>query len=182
MSDSLLFIDFEASSLNSKSYPIEVAWSNSDGSIESYLIKPEPEWIDWDEYVETEIHHISRKQLEEGKSVSWVTNRMNEVLIDQFLYTTGYVDDLFWCEKLFDAAGEYMLFQLDDAINVFSDEIEHKSNDIGDLKEKNRIRQQIEIFRTKAWTMMNNERHQASTDVAHLMMTWKLIKNRPVRL
>src|SRR5947209_5891700 len=34
------FLDFEASSLRSASYPIEVAWSHPDGSIESHLISP----------------------------------------------------------------------------------------------------------------------------------------------
>ena len=34
------FIDFEASSLTVKSYPIEVAWNLEDGTIESHLISP----------------------------------------------------------------------------------------------------------------------------------------------
>lgn len=36
----LIFVDFEASSLNPDSYPIEVAWSIPDDSIESHLISP----------------------------------------------------------------------------------------------------------------------------------------------
>jgi hypothetical protein len=44
----LAFLDFEASSLGKKSYPIEVAWVFEDGTSESHLIKPAPEWTDWD--------------------------------------------------------------------------------------------------------------------------------------
>jgi hypothetical protein len=58
--DSPIFIDFEASSLGAGSFPIEVAWSRPDGSIGSYSIRPLPEWIDWDDYTEQKIHHISR--------------------------------------------------------------------------------------------------------------------------
>ena len=44
----LAFLDFEASSLGKKSYPIEVAWVFEDGTSESHLITPAPEWTDWD--------------------------------------------------------------------------------------------------------------------------------------
>ena len=44
----IYFVDFEASSLRSGSFPIEVAWVNEDGQGESYLIRPaegwNPEW------------------------------------------------------------------------------------------------------------------------------------------
>ena len=38
----------EASSLGDHSYPIEVGWVLEDGSPESHLIRPPPEWTDWD--------------------------------------------------------------------------------------------------------------------------------------
>ena len=36
------FLDIEASSLSNTSYPIEIAWSDGQGNIESYLINPYP--------------------------------------------------------------------------------------------------------------------------------------------
>jgi hypothetical protein len=51
----IVFLDFEASSLNKKSFPIEVAWVFQDGRSRSYLIRPAPEWIDWSDEAE-EVH------------------------------------------------------------------------------------------------------------------------------
>ena len=38
----LVFLDFEASSLAKRGYPIEVAWVFEDGRAESHLIRPAP--------------------------------------------------------------------------------------------------------------------------------------------
>lgn len=57
-----VFIDFEASSLSDRSYPVEVAWVFQDGRSESHLIAPAPEWTDWDERAEA-IHGIGRGML-----------------------------------------------------------------------------------------------------------------------
>jgi hypothetical protein len=58
----LVFLDFEASSLAKRSYPIEVAWVFADGRSEAHLIRPAPSWTDWDEQSEA-IHHILRSTL-----------------------------------------------------------------------------------------------------------------------
>lgn len=105
--DDVVFMDFEASGLDKqKSYPIEVAWSNTDGSIESYLIRPEPSWTYWDNLVEVEIHGISREQLfDEGLSAEWVVGRMRGKLKDQAVYVDGGEMDMFWCQRLFQYKG-----------------------------------------------------------------------------
>jgi hypothetical protein len=101
-----IFMDFEASSLNKDSYPIEVAWSDEQGRVESYFIKPEISWNDWDGYAEHEIHGISREQLlEEGLSVEWVIGRMRGRLKDKIVYVDGGQFDVIWCERLFDYKG-----------------------------------------------------------------------------
>lgn len=65
-------IDFQASSLSPDSYPIEVAWSDASGAVESHYIAPSPGWTDWDLGSE-DIHWISREILFElGKPVEWV--------------------------------------------------------------------------------------------------------------
>ena len=58
----LVFLDFEASSLSKRSYPIEVGWVFEDGKAEAYLIRPAPDWTDWDEEAEA-IHHIAPERL-----------------------------------------------------------------------------------------------------------------------
>jgi hypothetical protein len=59
-----LFLDFEASSLSDTSYPIGVAWSNPDGSIEPHLISPAgiEKWTNWDPAAE-QVHGIARSEL-----------------------------------------------------------------------------------------------------------------------
>jgi hypothetical protein len=106
--------------LSPNSYPIEVAWSLEDGSIESHLINPYAvdSWKDWDRQAQA-IHGLSRTKLaEEGKHPKWVAQRMNEVLADKVLLTNAHAFDLDWCETLFKAADEYMYFTFGDAWHV----------------------------------------------------------------
>ncbi len=59
MKESLpIILDIEASGFGSGSYPIEVGLALADGSCESVLIHPEPEWIHWSEEAAS-IHKIS---------------------------------------------------------------------------------------------------------------------------
>ena len=60
----LVFLDFEASSLSDKSYPVEVGWVWEDGTEEAHLIRPAPHWTDWDMKAQ-EIHGIPRAELEQ---------------------------------------------------------------------------------------------------------------------
>jgi hypothetical protein len=99
------FIDFEASSLRSASYPIEVAWNAPDGRIEAYLISPAgiPRWTDWS--VEAEkLHGISRALLRtEGKPPVWICRRMNHQLAGTIFYSDDPEYDGTWLAELFTA-------------------------------------------------------------------------------
>jgi hypothetical protein len=100
-----VFLDFEASSLASASYPIEVAWSLPDGSIESHLISPAgiERWNDWSAQAER-LHGISRAQLvAEGQSPAWVCRRLNERLAGRVVYTDAPEYDRTWLDELFAA-------------------------------------------------------------------------------
>ena len=59
----LVFIDFEASSLERGSFPIELGWVTEMGVGTSVLIRPEPGWRKWSPQSQ-EIHGISRDDLE----------------------------------------------------------------------------------------------------------------------
>ena len=117
-----IFIDFEASSLSGKSYPIEVAWSDQEGQIESWLINPNlyPDtWTDWDPNSQ-QIHGLSREYLaEHGKPPLIVAERMNQHLQDQILYSDAPDYDGFWLRRLFEAAGIDIEFQLANAMKLF---------------------------------------------------------------
>lgn len=100
-----VFLDFEASSLSDQSYPVEVAWVFQDGRAEGHLIKPAPEWIDWNPEAEA-IHGISRAALiREGQPHDVVATRMIEALSDHELFASAPSWDGKWLSVLLRGAG-----------------------------------------------------------------------------
>ncbi len=101
----LAFLDFEASSLGKTSYPIEVAWVFEDGRSEAHLIRPAPQWTDWDPQAEA-VHGIARPMLEiEGTPHDSVARRMIDVLGGHQLYASAPSWDGKWLSALLRAAG-----------------------------------------------------------------------------
>jgi hypothetical protein len=101
----LVFLDFEASSLAKRSYPIEVAWVFADGRSESHLIAPAPEWTDWDAEAEA-IHRIDRGTLLlDGTPHQVVAHRMMEVLAGHDLLASAPSWDGKWLSALLRVAG-----------------------------------------------------------------------------
>ena len=101
----LVFLDFEASSLAKKSYPIEVAWVFEDGRSEAHLIRPAPEWTDWDPAAEA-IHHIPHATLlTDGTPHDIVAARMVEQLAGHDLLASAPSWDGKWLSALLRAAG-----------------------------------------------------------------------------
>jgi hypothetical protein len=99
-----VFLDFEASSLAKRSYPIEVAWVFADGRSESHLILPAPEWTDWDAEAEA-IHRIDRRTLLlEGSPHQMVAQRMVEILTGHDLLASAPSWDGKWLSALLRAA------------------------------------------------------------------------------
>jgi DNA polymerase III epsilon subunit-like protein len=100
-----VFLDFEASSLAKPSYPIEVAWVFEDRRSESHLIKPAPDWTDWDAEAEA-LHRISRADLvDRGTPHDEVAHRILDVLSDHAVYVTSPSWDGKWLSVLLRAAG-----------------------------------------------------------------------------
>lgn len=101
------FMDFEASSLNSASYPIEVAWSLADHSVESYLISPARigAWVDWDDKAQA-VHGISRAELlARGRAPAWICRRLIERIGGaRVVYTDCPKFDRAWLNVLFAAS------------------------------------------------------------------------------
>jgi hypothetical protein len=100
-----VFLDFEASSLAKRSYPIEVAWVFEDGASQSYLIRPAPGWDDWDPRSEA-IHHIPREALlREGTAHDEVARQMVAQLTGHDLCASAPSWDGKWLSTLLRAAG-----------------------------------------------------------------------------
>ncbi|UYY57464.1 transcriptional regulator [Sphingomonas sp. S2-65] len=101
----IVFLDFEASSLSKHSYPIEVGWVFEDGRSEAHLIRPAPEWTEWDPASEA-IHHIPRAQLErDGTPHDHVAARMIDMLAGHELFASAPSWDGKWLSTLLRAAG-----------------------------------------------------------------------------
>ena len=144
------------------SYPIEVAWSDADGRIESWLIDPSriPAWTDWDDRVEEELHGLSRAALRLlGRSPSWIAQRLNETCAGQALYCDGGPFDGYWLYRLFQAAGVRPAFALEDA---------------GDLFERHLAPQSLTALAQKARSLVGL-RHRAVPDVQYQQVLWRLI-------
>jgi len=95
-----VFLDFEASSLGKKSFPIEVAWVFEDGWSGSSLIKPLPEWTDWSEEAES-LHCISRDQLaRDGADPVTVARQLVDILSGHALFASALSWDGKWLSTL----------------------------------------------------------------------------------
>ncbi|MDE1994529.1 MAG: transcriptional regulator [Rhizobiaceae bacterium] len=101
----IVFLDFEASSLSKKSFPIEVAWVFQDGLSRSSMIRPAADWTDWSSEAEA-IHGISRERLEaEGVLPEQIAGEMMDVLSGHQLYASAPSWDGKWLSVLLRAAG-----------------------------------------------------------------------------
>lgn len=99
-----VFLNFEASSLARLSYPIEVAWVFEDGTSESHLIRPAPQWTDWDREAEA-IHRIPRETLEaEGTPHEVAARRLVDQLSGHDLFASAPSWDGKWLSALLRAA------------------------------------------------------------------------------
>lgn len=100
-----VFLDFEASSLAKDSYPIEVAWVFETGATETHLIKPAPDWHDWDETAQA-IHGIPRAQIEsDGEDRVIVARRVLEVLSGHRVFASSPSWDGKWLSILLRSGG-----------------------------------------------------------------------------
>ena len=125
------FLDFEASSLDQASYPIEAGWATLDletGEItsEAMLILPISTWTDWNAKSQS-IHGIERSTLlQEGYTAKAVAQRMSMVLTGP-VFCDGGEYDVNWNHRLFDAAGMSVPF----AILNYWRAVEQRQDDYG---------------------------------------------------
>jgi hypothetical protein len=114
-------MDIEASGFGAGSYPIEVGIVLADGSSESWLIRPQPQWTRWDASAEA-VHGISRAQLlAEGWSARVVAQELNRRLAGQTVFTDGWAHDFAWLAVLFDAADLVPRFRLEHLRRLLND-------------------------------------------------------------
>lgn len=103
----LVTFDFEASSLEVGSYPIEVGacrWSEPGRPMETWstLIRPLPAWLErgsWSSAAQA-IHKIQRSELDAGMTCSEAVEAMNAIVGNSAAYCDGGSYDLMWLRML----------------------------------------------------------------------------------
>lgn len=154
-------LDIEASGFGRGSYPIEVGFVAGDGTLFCGLVRPEPDWLHWDEAAEA-LHGISRELLlKNGRPVRWMAEQINRRLQGQTVYCDGCGLDYPWMARLYDAAGLQPSFRLDDLRRLLS---ETEALRWRGVTEAVRRRQQL-------------TRHRASSDARVLQLALEEIKN-----
>jgi hypothetical protein len=105
----VLFIDVEASGLNSASFPIEIGWVLDDeAEPESFLVRPHATW-DFDTGWSAQsaaLHSITPALLEaEGLSVAETCTRLDEATHRRLVVSDAPQHDDWWLGRLYAAAG-----------------------------------------------------------------------------
>lgn len=158
---SVAFIDFEASGLGARSWPIEVGWAFEDGRSESLLISPSPDWTfdAWDPKAER-LHGITFSMLSElGVSPAIACDRMDAALTGCTIYSDAPDWDGFWMLRLYEAAGRKVGVRLHDFVNAMPPLTAEERSIL--VRKADRIAPR---------------RHRALEDALHLHTTWRLAK------
>lgn len=117
----LVTLDFEASSLTDRSYPIEVGvarWSDPGRRIMTWstLIRPTRQWIASQDWAETaqEVHGIAEGELAAGMLPHLILRRLDDIVGTALAFCDGGINDAFWMRRLCEAAGSSPDFALGD--------------------------------------------------------------------
>lgn len=114
----ITFLDIEASGIHQDSYPIEIAWCDTEGNCDEFLISPAAQWRHWS-YEAERLHGISRAQLSnQGLDICTACLRLNDHLGCEFVYSDAEEADSQWLNKLFQAAGVEPFFTLIDIYDL----------------------------------------------------------------
>ncbi|KPV39941.1 hypothetical protein AN478_07020 [Thiohalorhabdus denitrificans] len=165
-----IFLDFEASGLGPASYPLEVAWGDTQtGAVEAHLIDPTP-IPEWDDPIDTTawmMHGLSRDYLAaHGEPPDRVARRMNEALAGRTAYCTAIHYDGMWLGELFADPEWEPAFGLQDVDRLWEGLL------AGGPAER------IEQADAAAWKRMQAEGwqpHRAEADVRHLMTMYRIL-------
>ncbi len=153
-------LDVEASGFGRGSYPIEIGYSAGDGALFCALIRPEPDWLHWDERAEA-LHGIHRELLRRhGKPARWMAEQLNTRLRGQTVFCDGWGHDYSWISRLYDAVAMRPGFKLDDLRRLLTE------------SEAQRGKSGTEAVRAR----QQRQRHRASSDARVLQLALGEVK------
>ena len=154
------FIDVEASGFGAGSYPIEVGLAMTCGQMHCTLIRPEDDWLHWNEEAES-LHGITRDiLLVNGKSPLKVAMLLNEWLDGATVYTDAWGNDSCWLALLYEAANIQQRFTIDSVASLISQEQMSQWHPT-----KNQVIQEMDL-----------KRHRASSDALILQTTFERLQ------
>lgn len=149
-------VDLEASGFGAHSYPIEIGVALPDGQTACYLIRPETDWVHWDE-TSAHLHGLSRNLLlQHGKPVREVARALNDLLGQRTVYTAWGVDQT-WLTLLYECAQVRQWFHLESLQVLFSE---------AQYAIWNEVKAQI-------FAECQFQRHRASNDARVIQMTYQ---------
>ena len=158
-----IFLDCEASSLANDSYPIEVAWSNSDGEIESFLIniyRYPNGYDDWSREAQS-LHGITKQYLsEKGKEPEFIVEQMEKKLKGKRLLTDAPDWDEFWVRRLYESVSVKCELEFGNAVELFHDLEPYHS-----------------VYQSQARKIAGHA-HRAESDVKYLLEMYRLCANK----
>ncbi|TNC82885.1 MAG: hypothetical protein C9356_00050 [Oleiphilus sp.] len=112
------FIDLTPSSPDEQGFPTEIAWSLSSGEIKSVLVLPDEDWEPWENCdFDTDVQHL----MDQGVTAADIVRELNDDLNGQTVYVDGLDDDPGLLEKLFEACGEDLAFELATLSQLYPD-------------------------------------------------------------
>ncbi|MGB1192197.1 MAG: hypothetical protein ACPG3T_04685 [Pseudomonadales bacterium] len=149
------FIDVEASGFGAGSYPIEVGLAMASGQMHCTLIRPEDDWVHWNEDAEA-LHGIPRDiLLVKGKSALKVAMLLNEWLDGQTVYSDAWGNDSCWLAMLYEEASIRQRFKIDSVVSLMSQQQMAQWHE-----KKNEVIENMQL-----------QRHRASSDALILQTT-----------
>ena len=155
-----IIIDIEASGFGKGSYPIEIGLVLPDGTPHCMLIAPHRSWTQWDEGAE-QVHGIKRETLLcNGRPISEIAWRLNELLRGRTIYSDAWSFDMSWLGKLYDVAHQAQTFR----VAALHDLITQEQAASWD-RTKDRVMQELGL-----------RRHRASGDARILQETWRRLQ------
>ena len=93
------FLHIESSCQEDGQYPIEIAWSLTDGSIKTVLVQPDDDWEPWDNASpELDVQHF----MDHGETPNDIIRELNEDLTGNTVYVDGLNDYEYLVERLFE--------------------------------------------------------------------------------
>jgi hypothetical protein len=183
----MFFLDFEASSLDSGSFPIEIGWVDQAGHGESYLICPETDWTDWS-LESQKIHGISRPTLWQlGKPASFVGRRALAVLKGNILVSDNPTFERYWLSMLLGTVPDKTEIAIIGFDLLIGQEIKRMTSLISNEPDSAAAWYQHRVLLDEGQSiaaqaidpliLSQRVRHRALSDAQHLWARWKAAKD-----